>query len=196
MIENTSERDPLLHLAGSLGAGGFGGYVQEMEAAGQAQVVHSDQLPTQAPWATDEDRTSTTTLEDLGFVKGEPVPGDALFVRCTFPEGWRREGSDHAMWSYVVDDRGLRRVAIFYKAAFYDRSAHAYITDVGPGLASDVVYGDAPPALPGSWDVLTEDERRGFVAGLQSYLRQAAEHPTIYGKRAERARAILKLTQP
>jgi predicted secreted protein len=27
------------------------------------------------------------------------------------------------MWSYIVDDEGTQRVAIFYKAAFYDRDA-------------------------------------------------------------------------
>ena len=28
------------------------------------------------------------------------------------------------MWSDLVDDKGRKRTSIFYKAAFYDRSAH------------------------------------------------------------------------
>jgi hypothetical protein len=32
------------------------------------------------------------------------------------------------MWSYLVDEKGRERAAIFYKAAFYDRDAHISIT--------------------------------------------------------------------
>jgi len=40
------------------------------------------------------------------------------------PEGWRFEQSDHSMWSNLVDGNGFKRGSMFYKAAFYDRSAH------------------------------------------------------------------------
>jgi hypothetical protein len=32
------------------------------------------------------------------------------------------------MWSYILDDKGRERCAIFYKAAFYDRRAHLSIS--------------------------------------------------------------------
>jgi hypothetical protein len=115
MVENTTQRDPLVHLAGMVSEGQTG-YIEGMEAQGQQQLVNSDNLPVDAPWEK---------LEALGFVKGEPVPGDDLFVSCTLPPGWTRAGTDHSMWSKILDERGIERVSIFYKAAFYDRSAHA-----------------------------------------------------------------------
>jgi hypothetical protein len=117
MIENTTERDPMLHMLGMLGDGQTG-YIEGMEAQGQRQLVASAVMPVRAPW--DE-------LKALGFTRGEPVSGDDLFVNCTLPERWRKEGSDHAMWSYVLDETGAQRVAIFYKAAWYDRDAFAHM---------------------------------------------------------------------
>lgn len=112
-IEDTSKRDPLIHLAGAMG--GMDQYVPEMESAGQRQLVNSDRLPTESN-CDDE-------LLDLGFTFEEPDPDDPLFRAATLPAGWSREVSDHAMWSYLLDEVGRRRVAIFYKAAFYDRRA-------------------------------------------------------------------------
>ncbi len=40
------------------------------------------------------------------------------------PQGWRKEATKHHMWSVLRDERGRPRANIFYKAAFYDRSAH------------------------------------------------------------------------
>lgn len=198
--ENTSTRDPLLHLAGAMSEG-VDGYVTGMEAEGQRQLVGSDVLPADAPWA-DARRPRRTwkeqdavTLESLGFVKGDPVPGDDLFVRCALPEGWRREGSDHTIWSYVVDERGVRRISVFYKAAFYDRSAHAHVVGVGHLLASEAVYGDDDAALPSSWAVLTEGERADFREHLDDYAAQAAEHPDIYGERLPRVRDLERLAR-
>lgn len=181
-IENTSERDPLLHLAA--GMGDHDEYVTGMERAGQAQIVHSDVLPAEAPWAE---------LAELGFVKGEPVEGDSLFVGCTLPQGWRREGSEHAMWSYVLDERGVRRVAVFYKAAYYDRRATAHIARPGSALATGSIYGDGPPVLPAPWGVLTEEEREDFRRDLQGYMEQAADCPQVYGDRVPRVKTLIAL---
>lgn len=60
-----------------------------------------------------------------GFILGKPV--DHLFIEATFPEGWKKVPTDHSMWSDIVDDQGRKRGAIFYKAAFYDQSAHAHL---------------------------------------------------------------------
>jgi hypothetical protein len=115
MIENTSGRDPLLHLAGAWGDSSR--YITDMEAAGQRQLAHSDQLPTEITGGTQAD------FETLGFVFGDTSTYDPLFRPVTLPDGWRIAPSDHSMWSHVVDRNGRRRVAIFYKAAFYDRRA-------------------------------------------------------------------------
>lgn len=93
-----------------------------MERSGQTELVLSDLLPTGLGF--DE---SDADYEALGFVFGDVVDGDPLFRKAKLPDGWTREGSDHAMWSYLLDADGYRRVAIFYKAAFYDRRAEMSI---------------------------------------------------------------------
>lgn len=110
--EDTSTRDPLLNIVAMMG--GASEYITEMEAAGQRQLVLSDVLPVDC-------RGQESEIEALGIQFGEQV--DDLFRRCTLPDGWRIEASDHDMWSYVLDTDDERRVAVFYKAAFYDRRA-------------------------------------------------------------------------
>lgn len=101
---------------------GTDGPIERQEARGQQALVKSDLLP--------PDRRGTPEeWEGLGFVFGDVVADDPLFQHATFPEGWVRRGSGHAMWSYIEDADGFERVAIFYKAAFYDRGAHAHITN-------------------------------------------------------------------
>lgn len=92
------------------------GAIQEQERAGQRELLQSTQLPTDC-------RGDLEKFLALGFTFGAPSPGDKLFCEATLPPGWKREGSDHDMWSYIVDEKGRRRVSVFYKAAFYDRSA-------------------------------------------------------------------------
>lgn len=184
--ENTTDRDPLIHLVGAMGSGGSAGYITDMESAGQRELVHSDTLPARGPWAE---------LEALGFVRTDRVPGDDLFVRCTIPDGWKRQGSDHAMWSHIVDDRGVRRVAVFYKAAFYDRDAFVSIVNVGSDLVSGIIYGDDDVALPDVYEVLTDDERAAFHAAVADHRAKVADNPGIYGRdgRGERSRLLAEL---
>ncbi|MGW6292446.1 hypothetical protein [Streptomyces sp. NPDC055058] len=149
MIDNTSEsmKDPanaLLMVAASTGPGGAGQAIAEQERAGQAQLVHSEQLPTGL------DGDDEAAFEALGFIFGEPTPGDPLFRQATLPEGWRKVPSDHDMWSHVTDQLGRRRASIFYKAAFYDRRAfmrlntlHAYV--------SECLYQDTPIVTDDTW---------------------------------------------
>jgi hypothetical protein len=73
----------------------------------------SQELPKECP---------RDALEALGFVFGEDA--DDIFVTVKFPDGWDKKATDHSMWSDLLDDKGRRRGNIFYKAAFYDRSAH------------------------------------------------------------------------
>lgn len=192
--ENTTARDSLMHLLGSMSAG-TDGYITGMEADGQRQVVQSDVLPADAPWAGTEKwgKAPDVTLEDLGFVKGEPIADDDLFVRCTLPDGWSKKGTSHSMWSDVVDERGVTRVAVFYKAAFYDRHAHASITNVGYSLGSEAIYSEEPAKLPDAWELLSGEERAEFVGALDSYREEAAEHPSIYGDRIPKVDALQAL---
>ena len=89
------------------------GGIEAQEKRGQSALVNSAMLPVQAQW---------DQLTQIGIVRGDPV--DDLFVNVTLPAGWTKRATEHNMWSDLLDEQGRKRAAIFYKAAFYDRSAH------------------------------------------------------------------------
>lgn len=91
-----------------------GGIVAQ-EKAGQQQLVKSTMFPKDGN-ATDEQ------LASGGFVLGRDI--DDLFREATLPSGWTKTGTGHDMWSDILDEQGNKRGSIFYKAAFYDRSAN------------------------------------------------------------------------
>lgn len=98
------------------------GGIEAQEAQGQRDMVAKALLPKDGPWPA---------LEALGVAKGSEE--DDLFYRATLPEGWQIVPTDHSMWSQLVDDTGTERAAIFYKAAFYDRTAQFRLTDTSGG---------------------------------------------------------------
>lgn len=190
MIENTAKRDSLVHLIGAMGSGSSG-YIEEMERDGQRQLINSDRLP-------HVNRMSREVTDDdfiaLGFIFGPDDPGDPLFRPAILPEGWTRHGSDHDMWSYIADERGIDRVSIFYKAAWYDRDAFMNLINVGRHYVSDLAYGDKPVfevAVP--WDLFTEEERAELVAGLRERVAECKKSDYAkekgYDKRAAEALA-------
>lgn len=93
------------------------GGIERQEAMGQAAFVGTlGTLPIKCP---------REQFEALGFKFGEPE--DDLFIAVTFPKGWSKRATEHSMWSEILDDKGRKRGSVFYKAAFYDRSAHAHL---------------------------------------------------------------------
>jgi hypothetical protein len=116
-ITNTATQDPTLTLIEAL-SGGPSGAIERMEARGQQELVNASALPTNG-LIGDVDKWKA-----MGIVIGSQVEGDAIFTSVTLPRGWTKRATDHSMWSDLVDDNGRRRARIFYKAAFYDRSAH------------------------------------------------------------------------
>jgi len=89
------------------------GGIEAQEKAGQQKLVNSDVLPKDCP---------KKELKKLGFKFLKDA--DDIFVNVVMPVGWKKVGTDHDMWSDLVDNKGRKRASIFYKAAFYDRSAH------------------------------------------------------------------------
>ncbi|MCI3277482.1 hypothetical protein [Streptomyces cylindrosporus] len=168
MIRNTTHDaqnpgDSMLFLAASMGPGGVAQAVDEQERAGQAQLVNSTQLPTDLRGGSRED------FEAVGFQFGEPTPGDHLFMEATLPDGWTRQASDHPMGSYIVDEHGRQRVSIFYKAAYYDRSAHMTLTS-----HFSYVYGCVQRGQP----VVPDDNwatREALTAAAKSCAKQAQD---------------------
>lgn len=164
MIRNTEKdaKDPveaMLILAASMGPGGLNQAIAEQERAGQAQLVNSEQLP------TDLNGCGKADFEALGISFGDPTPGDPLFQSATLPDGWKREAADHDMWSYVVDQFGRRRIAVFYKAAFYDRRAF---------MSINTVFGYVTECVRQGEDIVTDD---GWATPtvVAAELRKAAE---------------------
>jgi hypothetical protein len=94
------------------------GGIEAQEKAGQTALVASTNMPKKM-------RPSREAFEKLGFVFGDAV--DDLFVSATLPAGWTRAATDHSMHSSILDEQGRERIGVFYKAAFYDRKADAYI---------------------------------------------------------------------
>lgn len=92
------------------------GGIEAQEARGQQELVNSSTLPKECPRAD---------LEAMGMVFGADV--DDLFTSVTLPPGWSKAATEHHMWSDLLDDKGRRRAAIFYKAAFYDRRADMHL---------------------------------------------------------------------
>ena len=94
------------------------GGVEKQEAHQQHIFTNNCDLPIECD---DWDK-----LESWGIIKDAET--DPLFVSCVLPEGWSKVATDHSMWSNLVDNEGLIRASIFYKGAFYDRSAHTHVT--------------------------------------------------------------------
>lgn len=145
MIENTQDPGSIHATAlRAFAVGDTAAVIEGQERAGQAQLVTADVLPTNL------DGHDQADFEALGFTFGDPTPSDPMFRQATLPDGWKREASDHAMWSYVTDPLGRRRVSIFYKAAFYDR--HAFMRlDTLHNYVSGCLHHDTPIVTDDTW---------------------------------------------
>jgi hypothetical protein len=114
------QENPILGLVPAIGEGGSGIIAQE--AQGQRSFVGSDTLPTDM--RRHSGYNTMEILEAAGVKFLGVVEGDKMFQCVELPQGWKKMATDHFLWSNLVDDKGRVRAAIFYKAAFYDRSAH------------------------------------------------------------------------
>ncbi|MEV7013461.1 hypothetical protein [Streptosporangium sp. NPDC051022] len=122
-----------VHLPGAIEAQEAAG--GEAMAAGDCEVIPA---------------RGSDALALLGFSLGEVDSRDPLFRTATLPEGWKRAASDHAMWTHLVDELGRKRVAMFYKASWYDRKAFCQIESVYSYI-STCLYEDTTPVLDETW---------------------------------------------
>ena len=126
-VPNTSKEvreNPLGFLAKAI-VQGPSKAIQQQEASGQDSLVESDTLPTDMTCSDGYD--PKRVLESVGMKFLGPVEDDELFQYVEPPKGWKKVKTDHPLWSKLIDDRGRKRASIFYKAAFYDRSAYMII---------------------------------------------------------------------
>ena len=119
--KNTSKEDPRIHLLMAMAIGGSNA-IEIQERTGQSELVNSDTLPTNM---TSE---AKTILESYGVRFLGDVEGDNLFQYVDLPHGWTKRETGHSIHSELLDGKGRKRAKIFYKAAFYDRSAGLHIS--------------------------------------------------------------------
>lgn len=101
------------------------GGIEAQEKAGQMEQAERETLPIELGQRGKSEADARKPWEALGFRFGMNI--DALFVAVKFPKGWKKRPTDHDMWTDILDDKGRKRGAIFYKAAFYDQRAHAHL---------------------------------------------------------------------
>ena len=111
---NNEELFLLLTLARAMS--GEANVLENMEKEGQdldvrKTMLAKDMYPSKEVW------------EQVGFTFTD-IPGDDVLCKATLPEGWSIKATDHSMWNEIIDAKGHVRGTMFYKAAFYDRSAH------------------------------------------------------------------------
>lgn len=110
------KEDPMMLLFEALITGNSSNAIENQEKRGQSDFVNSEVLPKKC------NGCNRKQLENIGIVFGKDA--DDIFVYVVLPNGWKKNPTDHSMWSNLVDDKGRKRASIFYKAAFYDRDAH------------------------------------------------------------------------
>lgn len=109
--------EPKDFLGAAIALGGTAGAIELQERLGAGDVRHTDRFPIERRGITDDQLTA------IGFALGAKI--DDLFQSVQLPPGWKKDATGHDLWTYVVDAKGRKRFSIFYKAAFYDRSAFA-----------------------------------------------------------------------
>lgn len=96
--------------------------IEAIEAQGQSDFIVSEHLPVYAPW----DELHTMGIKELED-HNEVAASGKLFCKVALPPGWKRVATDHSMWTDLVDEKGVKRASIFYKAAPYDKRAYLRI---------------------------------------------------------------------
>ena len=120
-----ARKNPIIPLAEGM-ISGPSESIYHQEAQGQKSFVNSETLPTDMARHGDYDAKAILEAAGVKFL-GE-VEGDPMFQYVELPAGWKKAPTDHSMWSKLLDDKGRERASIFYKATFYDRSAHLSLT--------------------------------------------------------------------
>ncbi len=136
------------------------GGIEAQEAKGQEQLVNSTNMPKrlQAYREFFGENDATVFYKKWGCKIGKDV--DEIFIEVELPKGWTKESTDHSMWSVLRDEKGRQRAMIFYKAAFYDRSAE---------LSPDVRFSSYSESIElkekcyDSYERIAKEERYGVI---------------------------------
>lgn len=186
-IEDTTKRPPLHQMVANMELDEDTRGCTADERHGQQQLLQSTTLPTKC-YSKDEKFVA------LGFTLGEPLASDPLFREATLPTGWHREGSEHALWSYIVDERGIKRVAIFYKAAPWDRDAFMRLTSVGHDIVATAIFGAEVPSVRSlKLDKLAKEELDEVHAAVAEQRARVTDSPKHFGQYEPRVKLVERL---
>lgn len=89
--------------------------LQNIEAEGQQELIRSTKFPKDM-------HPEKSVWEELGF-KFKNIPDDDLLYEGILPNGWNIQGTEHPMWTEIIDKDNNIRGTMFYKASPYDRKA-------------------------------------------------------------------------
>lgn len=131
------------------------GGIEAQEARGQQDFVTSETLPCKPASYHESEESMRQKLESLGIEFVEQV--DDLFWYVHLPKGWTKKPTDHSMWSHLLDEKERKRASIFYKAAFYDRSAHISLDRRYSYRVEPVVGYDDPEYRKSEWQSVVTD---------------------------------------
>jgi hypothetical protein len=106
---NTNTQEEVKLFALTALASSSTGRVEAQEAQGQRELIVSDTLPLELSGGEE----SWEKFRSWGFILGDVVPNDSIFRFVQLPAGWKKKGSDHDMWSYVINDTGKERLSVF-----------------------------------------------------------------------------------
>jgi len=121
MSRRPRKEDGLDLLLRAMATGSSSDAIYQQEAAGQESFAQSETLP------TDMSEDARNALEKSGVKFLGIIEDDPIFQYVELPEGWQKKPTSHSMYTDLVDANGKKRASIFYKAAFYDRSARLNI---------------------------------------------------------------------
>jgi hypothetical protein len=135
-------------------------FIECQESAGQRSLVNSAVLPFKGDWEA---------LKKMGVMVTSSDSAADLFYECTLPDGWQKKATDHSMWSELLDQNGLVRASIFYKAAFYDRDAHIDI--VKNRYCVSRVYGESKDIIQFKIvDIAAKTDLKVYLGGQYGHL--------------------------
>lgn len=89
--------------------------LENIEKEGQQELIRRTMLPKKM-------HPEKEVWEELGF-SFEEIADDDLMYQGTLPDGWNIQGTEHHMWTELLDKDQNVRGTIFYKASAYDRKA-------------------------------------------------------------------------
>jgi hypothetical protein len=169
--------------------------IEQQEAQGQKELTESSQLPKMVRIGY-KDCDAKDVYQKMGIEILSTNNDDKLFVDVRLPEGWKVIPTDHSMWSNLVDENESPRGSIFYKAAFYDRSA---FMNISPRYTIDSEYIESERDETGSSmrfvkavdnkqnKELWRSEKHGYSGGEKAYneaksylLNQLPEYENVF----------------